>query len=176
MAQPPGAVGNNLQKQLNYKFHIYRTTGAPDVDYNSNNYTNFPFPKLGRLIRLLPVSLPSYDASPPANVLSGRYRGVRNTALVFHTSAYVFQRPRRLRNVYLARRRLENQLRPGLLRHVKDLGYGGNGLAALFFLKRPGSREREYFVAKCNHNVNNPALADFNLEREKTATNVSFCG
>jgi hypothetical protein len=123
---------------------------------------------------LSPVFFSSHDPSCSANILSGRYRGVRNVANRLETILYAMPlaRRRRVRNVYLARQRLENQLRPGLLRHLKDLGFGGNGLAALFSLTRPGSRRREYFVAKCNHNVNDQARADNSLEREKTITNV----
>jgi hypothetical protein len=59
--------GINLQKELKYKFHIYRTTGEQDIDYNSNDYTNFPIPKQ---VSLYACPLFSFPLMTPAAQLT----------------------------------------------------------------------------------------------------------
>ncbi|EAQ84581.1 predicted protein [Chaetomium globosum CBS 148.51] len=141
------------QKRSNFQFRTYRTIGSQLVNYQSQAYLDFPFPQ------------------------PGVYRGVRKGEALFHSEYQypargpgdVIRVDPRPAGLSAARQRLRRKLLPRRLHWSKDLGFGGNGLASLFFLSdgSPNSR-RQYFVAKCN--LGGGQDVDETLRHEKMTT------
>ncbi|KAK4235113.1 hypothetical protein C8A03DRAFT_18105 [Achaetomium macrosporum] len=123
------------QRWLCYKFHIYRTTGRRVKIRERNHlaFQRFHVPKPGRYpgvrksFRVRPEPYYSYTGENP----DASHHGPPE-------------------NVSRALRKLKQDLKPITgVRFAKLLGYGGNGLAALFFSEERGaSYRRKYFVVK----------------------------
>lgn len=183
------------QKQSNFQFRQYRAYGAQDIDYQSRAYLDFPFPQPGTrrpsspaVIALLAPNHGHYESFTlecsgkyvSLTSLSGVYRGVRKGEAQ-HNNEYacpvrdrgnvlrVYPRPATLP---AARQRLRRKLLPRRLHWSKDLGFGGNGLASLFFLSdgSPNSK-RQYFVAKCNFSGDHNDHAALRQEKQTTDVN-----
>ncbi|KAK4148388.1 hypothetical protein C8A00DRAFT_39054, partial [Chaetomidium leptoderma] len=148
---PPVGELEDLQKKSNFKFEEYRTTGN-QPNYNVPQYQAFPFPKPGAypgLSRPLnPAAvLPPYPGPPPTA------RELRD----------------RRKPVLKARKRVARKLEARHMRFARELGFGGNGVAALFYTSNisPPYNRKDY-VVKCNHTEGRDSRHAFALERSTT--------
>ncbi|EAQ84579.1 predicted protein [Chaetomium globosum CBS 148.51] len=127
------------QRESNYKFHVFRTTGN-DPDLKSAACLHYPYPD--------PYPHPwnrAYEGIKRGNL---RSRFARYTSLDRDTKdRRRMQKP----TIAAARRRLRTQLLSRRLHWSRDLGWGGFGLASLFHYKSDcPPHEKKYLVAKCN--------------------------
>ncbi|KAK3305276.1 uncharacterized protein B0T15DRAFT_555276 [Chaetomium strumarium] len=120
------------QRWLCYRYHVYHTFGThlEERDRNLDQFRRFCVPR------------------------PGQYPGVEKSFRVAPTPAFTYgphrSQRRKTARVSTALRKLKQDLKPLTgVRFAKVLGWGGNGLAALFFSEdRRTSYRRQYFVVK----------------------------
>lgn len=152
---PADVLYHNRFTFLAYKFECFRTTSYLP-NYNGQGFYNFRVPKPG--LYMGPVRRPHAPNLPPYPARNSNGQVEANPVPV---------------TVPAGRRRLCDQLRPRQMHYQKTLGFGGNGLAALFHYTPEGSSRRRYVVAKFNHAGNQ--RAEQALRVETNVTNVSTC-
>lgn len=152
-AQLQEARFRRLQKETSYQFSVYRTKGRnpTPAEVLRNSKTSYVIPKR-----------------------YGRFRGLRRRAGRPNMAPHEGSRapsagpPRLLAAARLARQRVQLQTNAYGLRLHRTLGWGGNGLAMLFYKEPQGGGPREYFVVKTNMD---PRLGR-NLESEEAMIRV----
>ena len=152
MAANQQLTWNETQRQTTYKFKLYRQFGAEPRtlhDFRRRILTH-PRPR-GRFRGL------GRQSDPPYRI---------------HYDRFSTDGPRTSRHIATQTRLwLERQLRPSQLDCERILGWGGNGVAALFYLTPVQGSARDYFVVKCSLDPNHDPM----LMREKDLTAVCPC-
>lgn len=155
MAQNPAQIAAQiaaqnaafLDRQLRYtqRFLLYRQQDVPVTDPVNPPYIYAQIPRPGHFLGVAWLPPPLRTALFPA-----RYR-----VGIPHNQAQANQ----------ANERLKGQLEPYEMQFERILGWGGNGVAALFSRRQVGRRKRELFVAKCN--IVNSQTAKEQLQTER---------
>ena len=101
----------------------------------------------------------------------GAFRGLRRrpgrpNLVEYHRHFFLGGR-NNMRDAKKARVRLERKLAPYRLQLERTLGWGGNGVASLFYLDRRDGTPRDYFVAKCSLDNSRRSINALEREREK---------
>lgn len=102
----------------------------------------------------------------------GAFTGIRashdNPGLRRYYSSYALGGSVNYNNAKVARIRLSQRLRQHNLQLERTLGWGGNGIASLFYIDRGNGLPRDHFVAKCNIRPDPSAIVSLQREKEKT--------
>jgi hypothetical protein len=183
---PPANRRETHQKQSNYKFELYRTTGVqPDYTDPATQaaYNAFPFPKPGTCT--IPTFHSVLYAKSQARVtwltwLStlGVYPGPSRPLVFTPLDRYPIPGPprgRRPRTILAARKRVARKLEARHMRFARELGYGGNGVAALFYTSNTSPPyNRKDFVVKVNHIDAPHTRQAFLYERATTGVSLGY--
>lgn len=142
------------QRMACYKSLVYRTTGSTNVDFNTAAYQQYraQLPRQG-----LHAGLPN---PPPGTGIAPALRPLPAQGMNAPVAHTITARMRSLRQ------RLEHHQ----LKFRKRLGWGGNGLTALFSLRGTGPNP-ELFVAKTA--LRDTPETTASLQREQVHTAVS---
>jgi hypothetical protein len=137
MSNPQAFQFQQLKRKLTYRFDYLRDKGEEPPPGNVRTLLNYPTyykkpPKRGVPPDLKPRKRrpKRWPYTEDPNPLGIGFRDTRHIARQ-------------------ARSRLQQRLAQYNLRLVQTLGWGGNGLACLFYLDNGNGGPRDYFVAKC---------------------------
>lgn len=146
-----------VQRELTFRFAKFRQEGRSiGSEEDARAWANIQIPRKGTFGRL--------RERPGRPRLEDKY--FAHKFIIGHRHN---EKPARAGRVRLGKR-----LAPYRLKLERTLGWGGNGVAALFYLDGVGDsftgKGRDYFVAKCN--INSDTHSTWVLQREKEFTAV----